>query len=67
MVYEIIKLLGLGMPEYHNEYHSTGLLYYDKEAAIAEADRLWKANTTEADRNSGWCSLHYVVKDREVI
>jgi len=64
IAFEILKVVGLGVmesPELNN--HWTGLLYFDKQEAEKKADLLWKENTTEADRKSGWCSLAYVVKE----
>jgi predicted 3-demethylubiquinone-9 3-methyltransferase (glyoxalase superfamily) len=46
------------------EEYSTGLLFINKLEAEKEADRLWKEQTTEEDRKSGWCALHYDVKER---
>ena len=66
-VYEIVKVTGCGVMESPNEYHSIGAIYAEKEKAEQEVDRLWKANITEKDRKSGWCGLHYVVKEREIM
>ena len=65
-VYEIVKVTGLGVKECMCEDHSTGLLFHDKKLAEYEADKMWKNETTEEDRKSGWCALHYEVKEREI-
>ena len=65
-IFEIVKVVGLGMIESPNAEHSTGLLFFNKEEADKEADKLWKEQTTEEDRKSGWCVLHFIVKKREV-
>lgn len=65
-VFEIVKITGLGMIECPNVEYSTGLIYRNEIDAEQEADRLWKEQTTEEDRKSGWCALHYVVKVRSI-
>jgi predicted 3-demethylubiquinone-9 3-methyltransferase (glyoxalase superfamily) len=65
-IFEIVKVTGLGMKECMNEEHSTGLLFYNKVDAEQEADKLWKEQTTESDRKSGWCALHFIVKERSI-
>ena len=63
IAFEILKVVGLGVVESPLDEHWTGLLYFDKQEAEKKADILWKENTTEAERKSGWCSLAYVVKE----
>ncbi len=63
-VFEIVERRGLGVVECINEDYSTGLIFETKESADKKADELWKEKTTEKDRNSGWCGLHYIVKER---
>ncbi len=65
-IFEIVKVAGLGLVESPQVEYSTGLLFFDKEMADKEADKLWKEQTTEDERKSGWCGLHFVVKKREV-
>jgi hypothetical protein len=65
-VYEIVKVCGLGLIECPNEYFSTGIIFKDKEVAEKTADEMWKNNTTEEDRKSGWCALKYIVEEREL-
>jgi predicted 3-demethylubiquinone-9 3-methyltransferase (glyoxalase superfamily) len=65
-VFEIVKVTGLGMKECMNVEHSIGLIFHNKIDAEQEADRLWKEQTTEEDRKSGWCALHYIVKVRSI-
>jgi hypothetical protein len=65
-IFEIVKVVGLGLVESPQVEYSTGLLFFDKEMADKEADKLWKEQTTEDERKSGWCGLHFVVKKREV-
>jgi len=66
-VFEIIKIVGLGVVESPNKEFSTGLIYHNKETADQKANELWLENTTEEDRNSGWCGLHFIVKERNVM
>lgn len=66
IVYEVVKVLGLGLIESPLEEHFIGLMFLNKDEAVNEADKLWKEQITEKDRNSGWCSLHYVVKTCKV-
>lgn len=61
-VYEIIKVVGLGVQECPSEEHSTGIIFTTKNTATEEADKLWKKNTTKAERESGWCPLNYDVR-----
>ena len=63
-IYEIIRIEGLGIKECMNRNFSTGLIFYNKEKANKKADELWRELTTEEDRNSGWCSLHFDVEER---
>jgi hypothetical protein len=65
-IFEIVKVVGLGLVESPDVEYSTGLLFFDKEMADKEADKLWKEQTTEDERKSGWCGLHFIVKKREV-
>ncbi len=65
-VFEVIKVIGLGIKECMYEEHATGLLFRSKSDAEQEADKLWKEHTTEEDRKSGWCALHYNVKERSI-
>ena len=65
-IFEIVKVVGLGMIESPNVEYSTGLLFLTEEDADKEADKLWKEQTTEEDRKSGWCGLHFIVKKREI-
>jgi hypothetical protein len=65
-VFEIVKLTGLGLMESPNIEHSTGLLYKDEDIANKEADKLWKEQTSEEERKSGWCAIHFIVKERNV-
>jgi len=65
-IFEIVKVVGLGLIESPNVEYSTGLLFFDKNEADNEANKLWKENTTEEERKSGWCGLHFIVKTREV-
>jgi predicted 3-demethylubiquinone-9 3-methyltransferase (glyoxalase superfamily) len=65
-VFEIVKVTGLGMKECMDVEHSTGLLFSDKVDAEQEADKMWKEQTTEEDRKSGWCALHFIVKERSI-
>jgi hypothetical protein len=67
IVYEIVKLVGIGVVECPISEHRTGLIYANKEMAKTEAERLYKENTTEQERNSGWCNLFYEVKEVAVI
>lgn len=61
--YQIVKVTGLGMWESRYEYFPTGLFFNDKEKAETKAKELWLENTTEQERNSGWCGLHYEVHE----
>lgn len=64
IAFEIVKIVGLGTmesPELGN--HWTGLLYFDKHEAEKKADMLWKEDTTEAERKSGWCTFYYKVEE----
>ncbi len=65
-IFEIVKVVGLGLVESPQVECSTGLLFFDKDVADKEADKLWKEQTTEDERKSGWCGLHFVIKKREV-
>jgi hypothetical protein len=65
-IFEIVKVVGLGLVESPNVEYSTGLLFFDKDMADKEADKLWKEQTIEDERKSGWCGLHFIVKKREV-
>ena len=65
-IFEIVKVVGLGLIESPNVEYSTGLFFFNKEEADKEADKLWKEQTTEEYRKSGWCGLHFIVKKREV-
>ena len=65
-IFEIVKVVGLGLIESPNVEYSTGLLFFDKNEADNEANKLWKEHTTEEERKSGWCGLHFIVKTREV-
>lgn len=65
-VFEIVKMVGLGEPQCPYQYHSIGLLFLSEEEAYKEADLLWTHTVTEQERNSGWCSTHYVVKKRNI-
>jgi predicted 3-demethylubiquinone-9 3-methyltransferase (glyoxalase superfamily) len=65
-IFEIVKVVGLGMLESPNVEYSTGMLFLNKEDADKEADKLWKEQTTEEDRKSGWCGLCFIVKKREI-
>lgn len=65
-VYEIVKVVGLGMLESPNIEHSIGLLFSDKKDADKVADNLWKDQTSEEERKSGWCALHFIVKERQL-
>jgi hypothetical protein len=67
VVYEVIKVTGLGFKECMYEYYSLGLLYYDKKEAENNANILWEKETTDEERNSRWCSVHFVVKERQII
>lgn len=67
IVYEIVKVTGLGVKECMYEYYSLGLLYYNKGEALNNANILWEKETTDEDRNSGWCALHFAVKERRII
>lgn len=67
IVYEIVKLVGIGVVECPISEHRTGLIYANKEMAEKEADKLYKENTTESERKSGWCPLYYEVKEVKVI
>jgi hypothetical protein len=49
-----------------DEEYSTGLIFKDEIRANQEAEKMWKENTTESQRKSGWCPLHYKVKERKV-
>ena len=65
-IYEIVKVVGIGVKESMEIEYSTGLLYYDKVEAEQEADKMWKTQTTKEDRESGWCALHFIVKKRNI-
>jgi hypothetical protein len=67
IVYEIVKVTGLGFKECMYEYYSLGLLYYNKEEAENNAKILWEKETTDEERNSRWCAVHFVVKERQII
>ena len=66
-VFEIVKVTGIGFKEAPYEYHSTGLLFWDKIKAEKEANKLWKEQTTEEQRTGGWCELNYIIKERKII
>ena len=65
-VFEIVKITGVGVKECIYEEYTTGLIFHNKDDAEQEADRLWKEQTTEEDRKSGWCDLHFKVKERSI-
>lgn len=65
-VFEIVKVTGLGMKECMNVEHSTGLLFRNKVDAEQETDKMWKEQTTESDRKSDWCALHFIEKERSI-
>jgi predicted 3-demethylubiquinone-9 3-methyltransferase (glyoxalase superfamily) len=65
-VFEIVKVVGLGIKESMDVEHSTGLLFFDEVEAHKQADKLWKEETSSEERNSGWCAIHYIVKERNV-
>ena len=66
-VYVIVEERGCGDMQSPIYYHATEWIYEDKEDAEKKANELWISNTTEDDRKSGWCALHYNVREREVI
>ena len=51
------------MIESRFEYHPTGLFFYNKEKAEKIANKMWLDNTTEKERKSGWCNLHYEIHE----
>jgi hypothetical protein len=59
--FEIIKLTGCGVMESPLIHNKTGLIFSDVDIATKEADRLWKEQTTEQERDDSWCDLHYTV------
>jgi hypothetical protein len=65
-VFEIVKVIGLGLDGRFNEEHSIGLLFYNKIDAEQEAVKLWKEQTTESERKSGLCPVHFIVKERSI-
>jgi hypothetical protein len=65
-MYQVIKHEGLGVMECPTETSGTEFIFYRKEDAEKKADELWKENTTEQDRKSGWCALHYSVREVNV-
>jgi hypothetical protein len=66
-IFEVVKIVGFGVYESPNVSYSTGLLFFNEDDAYKEADKLWKEQTTEEERKSGWCGLNYIVKKRNVI
>ena len=71
-IYEIVKEVGLGLYESPYQYHSTGLIYADKEKAEVRAASLWEENTTEEERKADdapghWCDLHFRVHERDLL
>lgn len=44
-----------------NPSYPTDFSFDNYKDAEAKANELWLANTTEEDRKSGWCALHYYV------
>jgi hypothetical protein len=66
-LYQILVHNGLGVQECPTITSALpDEIYKDKEAAEKRADDLWKLNTTEEDRKSHWCAIHYSVKQIEV-
>lgn len=66
-IYQILEHVGLGVVEAPTI--TTVLpdeIYKDKQKANKRAEELWLQNTTKKDRESGWCPLHYSVKEINV-
>ena len=61
--YQTIKVTGLGMIESRFEYHPTRLFFHSKEKSEEIANNMWLKYTTEKERKSGWCDLHYEVHE----
>ena len=63
-IFEIVEVIGLNGR--FSQEHSIGLLFYNKIDAEQEADKLWKEQTTESERKSEWCPVHFIVKERSI-
>lgn len=62
--YQIIMHQGLGVMECPTISSAIeGELFDNEQKAEQRADELWKKHTTEDERKSSWCPLHYSVKE----
>lgn len=62
-MWQVIKSEGVGVME--SPIYDTPLIeevWKNKDEAEKRALELWLLNTTEQERNSGWCGLHYHVQ-----
>lgn len=67
MPYQVVEIQGVGVME--SPFHSVPLLdevFKLKLDAEKRAQDLWFINTTEEERASGWCGLHYTVIKLEI-
>ena len=62
-VYEIVEVTGFGTVESPIEHCGTGLIFADRVSAVREAAIMWKEKTTEQQRQSSWCPLHYTIRE----
>jgi hypothetical protein len=64
--YQVMKVGGFGVMESPNVVTPTEIIRLNKEDAFKEAKKKWLEETTEEDRKSGWCDLHYTVQEVEI-
>lgn len=66
-IYQILRHDGIGVVESPIETSAVvGEVFKDEKEASDRADELWKKYTTEKERKSGWCPLHFSVKEIEI-
>jgi len=67
-VYEVVRIVGLGdQGGPQQTLERTGFIYMDKLSADKKANEMLLSETTEKDRTSGWCSIHFSVREVEVV
>lgn len=49
-IYEIVKVVGLGLIESPYVEHSTGLIFFNNNDAEREAHKLWIEQTSEEEK-----------------
>lgn len=66
-IYEVVRVEGLGVVESPLSADiAIGELFFDEIDAINRSTHLYLDTVSDKERNSGWCNVNYVVRERMV-